>query len=58
MQDSIVVRTMDGRITYMNGSAERLYGWAMEEVLGPMALVHDGPVKPFHDRTLAAMGLG
>ena len=30
----------------------------MEEVLGPMALVHEGPVKPFHDRVLATMGLG
>lgn len=29
----------------------------MADVLGPMALVHDGPVKPFHDRVLAEMGL-
>lgn len=29
----------------------------MAEVLGPMALVHDGPVKPFHDAVLAAHGL-
>lgn len=29
----------------------------MAEVLGPMALVHDGPVKPFHDAVLAAYGL-
>jgi len=29
----------------------------MEVVLGDMALVHDGPVKPFHDRVLAEMRL-
>ncbi len=27
----------------------------METVLGEMALVHDGPVKDFHDRVLAEM---
>lgn len=29
----------------------------MDVVLGEMALVHDGPVKPFHDAVLEAMGL-
>ena len=29
----------------------------MDVVLRDMALVHDGPVKPFHDRVLAEMGL-
>ena len=29
----------------------------MDTVLGDMALVHDGPVKPFHDRVLADMGI-
>ncbi|WP_298959574.1 hypothetical protein [uncultured Methylobacterium sp.] len=29
----------------------------MDTVLGEMALVHDGPVKGFHDRVLAAMHL-
>jgi len=29
----------------------------MEVVLGDMALVHDGPMKPFHDRVLAEMRL-
>ena len=29
----------------------------MTEVLGPYALVHEGPVKPFHDQVLAAAGL-
>ena len=27
----------------------------MDRVLGDMALVHDGPVKPFHDRVLAEL---
>ena len=29
----------------------------MEQVLGDYGLVHDGPVKSFHDRVLAAVGL-
>lgn len=29
----------------------------LDDILGDMALVHDGPVKPFHDGVLAAMGL-
>ncbi len=29
----------------------------MDVVLGEMALVHDGPVKPFHDAVLAELGL-
>ena len=29
----------------------------MADVLGDMALVHDGPVKPFHDAVLADMDL-
>lgn len=30
---------------------------SMDRILGEMALVHDGPVKLFHDRVLAEMGL-
>ena len=29
----------------------------MDTVLGTMELVHDGPVKPFHDHVLAEIGL-
>ena len=29
----------------------------MDQVLGDMGLVHDGPVKPFHDRVLSEMAL-
>ena len=33
-QDAILVREMDDRIVYWNKSAERLYGWSAEEVIG------------------------
>ncbi len=32
--DAIFARDMDGRVTYWNQSAERMYGWTKEEVLG------------------------
>ncbi|PUA16499.1 EAL domain-containing protein [Glaciimonas sp. PCH181] len=33
-RDAIIVRGMDHRIQFWNKSAERLYGWTQEEVLG------------------------
>lgn len=33
-QDAIIVCCLDYRITYWNKSAERLYGWSAEEVIG------------------------
>jgi len=33
-QDAILVRDLDHKITYWNKSAERLYGWSADEVLG------------------------
>src|ERR1051325_1445036 len=33
-QDAILVRDMDDRIIYWNKSAERMYGWRSEEVIG------------------------
>lgn len=33
-QDAILVRDLDHRITYWNRSAERLYGWTAQEILG------------------------
>ena len=33
-QDAILVRDMDDRIIYWNKSAERMYGWCAEEVMG------------------------
>nr|WP_315232048.1 EAL domain-containing protein [uncultured Albidiferax sp.] len=39
-QDAIVVRGMDQRVLYMNKSAEQLYGWTAEEVIGRSMLEH------------------
>ncbi|MBI4661083.1 MAG: PAS domain S-box protein, partial [Verrucomicrobia bacterium] len=33
-QDAILVRGLDGRITYWNKSAERIYGWSAAEAAG------------------------
>jgi PAS domain S-box-containing protein len=33
-QDAIIVHDLDHRITYWNKSAERLYGWSADEVMG------------------------
>ncbi|MCW1884324.1 PAS domain S-box protein [Luteolibacter flavescens] len=33
-RDAILVRNLDHRISYWNKSAERLYGWTAEEVIG------------------------
>ena len=37
-QDAILVRDMDDRIIYWNKSAERLYGWRADEVIGKRPL--------------------
>jgi PAS domain S-box-containing protein len=36
-RDAILLRDLDGRITFWNKSAERLYGWTSEEVVGQAA---------------------
>jgi PAS domain S-box-containing protein len=36
-QDAIIVRGLDHRIRFANASAERLYGWSREELLGQRA---------------------
>ncbi len=36
-RDAILVRDMDGRITYWNKSAALLYGWSAEEAVGQIA---------------------
>ncbi len=37
-QDAILVRDLDDKIVYWNKSAERLYGWRTEEVIGKCVL--------------------
>jgi two-component system, cell cycle sensor histidine kinase and response regulator CckA len=44
-QDAIIVRDEDRRVVYWNRGAERLYGWAAQEVLGTdiRGLLYDDP---------------
>jgi diguanylate cyclase (GGDEF)-like protein/PAS domain S-box-containing protein len=37
VRDAIFVRDMEGRITYWNLAAQRMYGWTKQEVLGQSA---------------------
>jgi PAS domain S-box-containing protein len=48
-QDAIVVRDLDHRVTYWNKSAERLYGWTAEEMLGQSARDRQTDVKMFDE---------
>ena len=49
-QDAIIVRDMHNRVTYLNRSAERLYGWSEKEALGTSveSLFYRGSDE-FHD---------
>ena len=46
-RDAIIVRDLEHRVTYWNKSAERLFGWTVEEVLGRNVrelLQHESPL--------------
>ncbi len=58
-QDAIFVQHLDQRITYWNRSAERLYGWSAEEVLGrslPELFAHDSQVVQTATATVLESG--
>ena len=59
-------RTPEGRAFHAADTLDRVWqiaqhlragGTSLDTVLGEMALVHDGPVKPFQDEVLRAAGL-
>ena len=55
-RDAICVTDLENRLTYLNGSAERLFGWTQEEMLGrPLAqlLARAGSSPPFEAARLA-----
>ena len=58
-QDAIIVRGMDQRVQFWNKSAERLYGWTQDEVLGRSTtdLLSD-PADSFIEATNAVLDLG
>ena len=50
--DAITIRDLDGRITYWNRGAERIYGWSSAEAVGQIAgeLLKFDPFKLAEDR--------
>ena len=49
-QDAIIVHDLNGRVTYWNNSARRVFGWTVDEALGQRVrdLLHDDG-EPFDD---------
>lgn len=58
-QDAILVRQLDHTITYWNKSAERLYGWTAEEVIGQKVdeLLYEEP-SAFYQATNKTLSSG
>jgi PAS domain-containing protein len=50
--DAIFVRSVDGKVSYWNKGAERLYGWTSTEAVGraPQDLLHTVFSTPFSER--------
>jgi len=46
-QDAIVVRGLDARVMFWNKSAERMYGWSAQEMIGRSVLsrIYDTPLQ-------------
>ena len=58
-RDAIIVRDLEHRVTYWNKSAERLFGWTAEEVLGRNVrelLRHESPL--FEEAAQAVLTVG
>jgi len=59
-QDAILVRDMDDRTLYWNKSAERVYGWRAEEVLGktPAEFLYRELPSAFHEAQRSVLERG
>jgi len=60
VQHAVVATDTDGRVTYWNGAAERMYGWREDDVLGRLVMEldfdpHQEVIEEFM-RTLPASG--
>ncbi|MCC7376536.1 MAG: response regulator [Verrucomicrobiales bacterium] len=54
--DAIIVQDMEGRITYWNRAAERIYGWSATEAVGqPASHLLDGAGSPRRSHLLPSL---
>lgn len=56
--DAIVVRTLDGTVTFWNKGAERLYGWTAQEAVGQRVFLSRGDAQRYESamQTLLSRG--